>query len=239
MDPMDVASSSNAAAVAAARGLNSHHQALRHVGEAMMDLTGTNLVTSPGSGDRGIVSPHGTHGGARGGFPAASNAGEHLSLAGVMGAASGSGDSGDLDDSPAVTSANSGRQKERRSAGREASYKVVFDACVVCIGRVVNGACLWHQMEEENSVEDAVTISKKRSDKNSREQMRYRKILYLIDNIREKLESVGVLSVSGRFLQPLLWNRFNILIRGLDCRGKNPKRKLFLPRALISIKWRL
>jgi hypothetical protein len=162
MDPMDVASSSNAAAVAAARGLNSHHQALRHVGEAMMDLTGTNLVTSPGSGDRGIVSPHGTHGGARGGgsgdrgivsphgthggarggFPAASNAGEHLSLAGVMGAASGSGDSGDLDDSPAVTSANSGRQKERRSAGREASYKVVFDTCVVCIGRVVNGACL-------------------------------------------------------------------------------------------------
>lgn len=59
---------------------------------------------------------------------------------------------------------------------------------------------LYEQMEEDNSAEDVTNLSKKRSDKNSREQMRYRKILYLIDNIRDKLESVGVLTVSSLLL---------------------------------------
>lgn len=45
-----------------------------------------------------------------------------------------------------------------------------------------------------------LTLTKKRSDKNTREQMRYRKILHLIDNIREKLEAVGVLNVNNSSL---------------------------------------
>lgn len=106
------------------------------------------------------------------------NMGNSASMNAAAGA--GSSDTFELGDGPAVTADSpalvTARGKDTERLRRQPQKDSSF-----------GGA----SMDDDD---EAHSLSKKRSDKNSREQMRYRKILYLIDNIREKLESVGVLS---------------------------------------------
>lgn len=112
------------------------------------------------------------------------NMGNSASMNAAAGA--GSSDTFELGDGPAVTADSpalvTARGKDTERLRRQPQKDSSF-----------GGA----SMDDDD---EAHSLSKKRSDKNSREQMRYRKILYLIDNIREKLESVGVLSVSYRIM---------------------------------------